>query len=109
MYIHITDQLTMENYETLTDAINGLKQQGYTDDFNLERNCLTCRQGQFKVFHDEFRIDKFFRFEGASDPDDQSIVYAISSDNHNLKGILVNAYGIYSDEITDEMISKLSM
>ena len=101
--------MAVENYDTLTDAINELRQQGYVDDFNLERNCLTCRQGQFRIFHDEFRIDKFFRFEGASNPDDQSILYAISSDKHGLKGVLVNAYGIYSDDITDEMVSKLKM
>lgn len=97
----------MEAYDTMVEAIASLRKQGYTEDFNLERNCLACRAGQFKVFHDEFEIDKFFRFEGASNPDDQSILYAISSHKHDVKGILVNAYGIYSDEITDEMLKKL--
>jgi hypothetical protein len=97
----------MESYDSLVDALTALRQQGYTEDFNLERNCLACRAGQFKVFHDEFEIDKYFRFEGASNPDDQSILYAISSPKHGIKGVLVNAYGIYSDEITDEMLEKL--
>lgn len=97
----------MESYDTLVDALNALRQQGYTEDFNLEKNCLSCREGKFKLFHDEFQIDKFFRFEGASNPDDQSILYAISSPKHGIKGTLVNAYGIYSDEITDEMLEKL--
>ena len=97
----------MENYDTMIEALSALKRQGYTEDFNLEQNCIECRAGQFKIFHDEFQIDKFFRFEGATDPSDQSIIYAISSPKYNLKGTLVNAYGIYSNEITDEMLSKL--
>ena len=97
----------MENYDTMVEALGALKRQGYIEDFNLEKNCLECRAGQFKIFHDEFQIDKFFRFEGATDPSDQAIIYAISSPKYGLKGTLVNAYGIYSDEITDEMLSKL--
>ena len=100
---------TMPSYSTLSETMNDLRKEGYVEDFNLQQNCLECRNGQFKVFADEFKIDKFFRFEGASNPSDQSILYAISSNNHNLKGLLVNAYGIYSEPITDEMLQKLAM
>jgi hypothetical protein len=99
----------MENYETLTEAINGLKEQGYKEDFNLKQNCIECRNGEYKIFHDEFQIDKYFRFEGQSDPADESILYAISSDKYHLKGILVNGYGISSESITNEMLTKLRM
>lgn len=97
----------MENFDTLVDGINALRQQGYVEDFNLKQNCIECRNGQYKIFHNEFQIDKFFRFEGASDPDDSSILYAISSGKYKLKGVLINAYGIYSEPITDEMLNKL--
>ena len=98
----------MDGY-TLSQTMNDLRKEGYVEDFNLQQNCLECRNGQFKVFADEFRIDKFYRFEGSSNPSDSSILYAISSDKHNLKGVLVNAYGIYSDTVTDEMLQKLNM
>ncbi|HMQ89740.1 MAG TPA: phosphoribosylpyrophosphate synthetase [Flavilitoribacter sp.] len=93
--------------ETVSQAIEVLKKEGYTEDFNLRQDCLECRNGRFRVFHDEFHIDKFYRFEGDSDPGDESIVYAISSDKHGLKGVLVNAYGIYSEPLTDQMLEKL--
>ena len=94
---------------TLSETMNELRKEGYVEDFNLQQNCLECRNGEFKVFADEFKVDKFFRFEGASNPSDSSILYAISSNSKKLKGLLVNAYGIYSEPMTDEMIEKLEI
>jgi hypothetical protein len=99
----------MNSYVTLSETIAELRKQGYTEDFNLQQNCLECRSGQFKVFTDEFKIDKHFRFEGESNPSDAAILYAISSDHHGLKGVLVNGYGIYSETLTDEMTRKLAV
>jgi hypothetical protein len=99
----------MQQYSNLIEAINELRKEGYTEDFNLEQQCLSCRDGQFKMFHDEFVIDKYFRFDVSSDAADQSIIYAISSQRHNLKGILINAYGIYSEPLTNEMLKKLQV
>ncbi len=99
----------MEQYVTLSGTMNELRKEGYVEDFNLQQNCLECRNGEFKVFAEDFKIDKFFRFEGNSNPSDQSILYAISSDRYQLKGVLVNAYGIYSETVTDEMVEKLQM
>ena len=100
---------TMKPYVTLSETMNELRKQGYTEDFNLRQNCLECRNGQFKVFANDFSVDQYFRFEGESNPSDSAILYAISSNNHGLKGVLVNAYGIYSEPLTDEMIEKLEI
>ena len=99
----------MGSYNTLSETMNELRKEGYVEDFNLQQNCLECRNGQFKVFADEFKIDKYYRFEGQSNPSDSAILYAISSDVHQLKGVLVNAYGIYSEPVTDEMLQKLKI
>lgn len=97
----------MRNTTTLSGTLEQLRQEGYTADFNLRLNCLEC--GGMEVFTDEFKVDKYFRFEGETNPSDAAILYAISSDKHNLKGVLVNGYGIYSDPITDEMLKKLDV
>lgn len=99
----------MENYNTLLEAINGLRQQGYTEDFNLHPEWLECQNGAYQIGPEDFAVDQFFRFEGDSNPADESIVYAISSQRHQLKGILVNAFGIYSDPMADEMALKLNL
>lgn len=97
----------MDTMTTLSEIINKLKKEGYTEDFNLEENCLACHGNIVQVFPDEFAVDRHFRFEGLSDPADEAVVYAISSIKYNLKGTLVNGYGMYSDAIADEMIKAL--
>ena len=98
----------MAEYNTLVETMEALRKEGYTEDFNLRENCLECQSGKFQIMHNEFEIDKFFRFEGETDPADESILYAISSEKYHLKGVLVNAFGIYSDPIADELMKKLS-
>ncbi|MDN8980688.1 hypothetical protein Q0P29_14385, partial [Staphylococcus aureus] len=55
----------------------------------------------------EFKIDKSFRFDVDEDPSDQAMLYAISSEVHSLKGVLVSGYGIYSEELSNDMLDKL--
>lgn len=97
----------MEKTDTLSGQITILRSEGYTEDFNLKEDSLECRDGDYKLLHDQFNVDEVFRFEGDSDPADEAILYAISSEHYPLKGILVNGYGIYTDKITDQMVKKL--
>ena len=92
-------------YETMTDAINDLKARGFILDFNLEENCINCNEEKFQP--EDFEIVEVYRFEGETDPADQAVVYAIESKT-GLKGILVNAFGIYADAMSDKMIKKIS-
>jgi hypothetical protein len=98
----------MNPMTTLSEVLNKLKSEGYTVDFNLQDNCLVCHGNTLAISPDEFVVDRHFRFEGQSDPGDEAIVYAISSVKHDIKGILVNGYGIYSDPLSDRMIKALS-
>lgn len=78
----------MENFDTLTQAMEILKNLGYVEDFNLKQDCIECRQGQFKIFHDEFEIDKVYRFEVMTDPGDQSYFTPFHQKNTNSKAFL---------------------
>lgn len=85
-----------------------LQKIGYTYDFNLDNDCISYAGGQKRLNPEEFTIDKVFRFEGMTDPGDESVIYAISSSDKEIKGILVNAFGIYSDPVSDKMVKKLA-
>ena len=96
----------MNAYDTLSEAVNGLKQRGYTIDFNIESDALVCRKTPVSLAPDEFEITEIHRFEGNTDPADEAIVYAIES-KHGHKGILVNAYGPDANPIGNELVRKL--
>src|SRR6476620_3010782 len=96
-----------EDSDTLSETIRTLRTKGYTEDFNLQCDRLECKVGGYTLSPHEFQVDDVFRFEGASDPGDESILYAISLPSRGVKGVLVNAYGIYSDGTTNELLEKL--
>ncbi|MGV3631785.1 MAG: hypothetical protein ACO1O6_11300 [Bacteroidota bacterium] len=92
------------HYGTVTEAIEKLRSQGFTTDFNLEENCIACHPNKFGP--DEFEIVDLYRYEGDSDPGDEATVYAIESKS-GVKGILVTGYGISGDSYSTELLKKL--
>lgn len=99
----------MKDYGTLSQAINKLRlEEGYEHDFNLldEKIELKAKDETFEV--EEFEVDKVLRFEGMSNPDDNAILYAITTTN-NRKGILVDGYGTSSGQVSKKMLDKLDL
>lgn len=99
----------MENYDTVSTAIDTLKDRGYKTDFNLSFDKLICNETKVCLNPDEFEIIEVYRFEGESNPSDEAVVYAVQAKNGSMKGVFVNGYGVYSDPMSDTMIIKLSM
>jgi hypothetical protein len=99
----------MPTYESLVDAIANLKQRGYTTDFNIAFDTLKCTNTGSCLAPSQFEITEHYRFEGNSNPDDSSVIYAIESKDGTMKGILVNAYGVYGDSMSNDMLAKLSV
>jgi len=78
-------------YNTVTQEYADLIQRGYTSSFAVRRDCTYCENKQIRLKPTEFRIDEVYRFEGNSDPADETIVYAVSAIDESFKGILINA------------------
>jgi len=98
----------MPSYSTLSEAVNDLQRRGYSDDLQLGGHCVVCNVKGKSLDPADFHIDEFHRFEGDSNPEDQSIVYAISSEKHGVKGVLVNGYGPEASSMTQELVQKLA-
>jgi hypothetical protein len=96
----------MKNYESLVDALSDLKERGYEADFETASFCLYCGDLDIRLNPEAFNVDEVYRFEGDSSPDDNAIVYAISS-NTGVKGTLVDGYGTYSENLNFDMAQKL--
>lgn len=93
-------------YDTVSAAIQGLRERGYAKDFNLRENCIICDEEKYHA--KDFEITEVYRFEGDTDPADEAAVYAIES-NKGDRGVLVSGYGISADEMSAEMVKKLSL
>src|ERR1700712_3107155 len=92
------------HYATISEAIEKLKEQGFTLDFNLHQNRFKVGEQEYPA--DEFEIVDLYRYEGASDPADEATVYALAN-NAGVKGILVTGYGASADEVAEEGLKQL--
>jgi hypothetical protein len=99
----------MQVYDNLVDALNDLKKRVFTTDFNLRFDKLQCSATGSSLEPDEYEIVEHHRFEANTNPDDSSVLYVIQSTDGKLKGVLVNAYGVYGEAVSDKMISKLKV
>lgn len=96
----------MNNYNNLIEALEDLNKRGYTKDFNLHMDKSKLSNNELQLHPENFVIKEIHRFEGMTNPDDSSVVYAIES-NSGEKGVLVDAYGVYAEALTPEMAIKL--
>jgi len=90
----------------MTEALAGLKLRGFTHNFALNDSGIEDAEVGVTLDPEEFEIVEVYRFEGMSNPDDSSVVYAIES-RDGLKGALVDAYGMYSDSVKTGIIERL--
>jgi hypothetical protein len=93
----------------LDRCIKRLEEKGYSDQFKVERKHLQSLTDSKKRYKPkDVKAVNFFRFEGISDPDDMSILYAIETTDGR-KGTLVDAYGFYSDDETGEFMQNVDI
>jgi hypothetical protein len=98
----------MKNFDSALEAIQDLNKRGYTANLSLEGDTIDDKAQGIKMTADDFEIDEFYRFEGVSNPSDMSIVYAVESKKHHLKGVLVNAFGTYANNSSSAIEAKLN-
>lgn len=92
---------------SLSEMIRKLEGLGYIENLGQRGNHFECQTGKVKIFPEDFVVDKMYRFENTSDPDDTAIIYAISSAKMGIKGVYIESYGIYQDDLSPEMLERL--
>lgn len=101
----MTTPKTSTHYN-MTQTLEILKKRGYVDDYSVTEKQLKSPSGE--VFNPaDFQIDETYRFDVLTDPDDQSVLYAISSPKRQKKGVLINGFGIYADSAKSELTEDL--
>ena len=89
-------ELKNEDLQTLVSCLNSLVKQGFTEDYKVNDKGLKALKTEHIYQPDEVNVLDFFRFEGSSDPADNSILYAIETKDGE-RGTLVDAFGPYAD------------
>ena len=82
---------------TVTEALGALHDAGYTVDYQLVDGVLRAEGGNAPCPIDQAVVERFYRFEGPSDPGDQMIVFGVRDPNTGLRGSLAAAYGPAAD------------
>lgn len=96
----------MSTYDTLSEAINSLNNQGFTESFKAGNNKIKALFSK-KVYNpDEVQIVDTFRFEGMTNPQDQTTLYALKTKD-DVKGTLTQSYSTDSNN-NDAILQKIS-
>lgn len=69
---------------------------GYTANFSVYEHLLHHPESGKSYQAEQVHVVDFYRFEGVSDPEDNSILYIIET-NDGRKGTLADAFGVYAD------------
>ncbi|HLS12835.1 MAG TPA: hypothetical protein VK050_11790 [Flavobacteriaceae bacterium] len=97
-----------ESYTSLSVAIEDLQTKGFTEDFNLIAEGIESKSLKKQWNAGDLEVVKFYRFEGMTNPGDNTILYLIET-NDNRKGLLVDVYGADVGNVSPEMLKKLSI
>ncbi len=93
----------------LSQVFNKLREKGYTEDFEATTGGFVAKHSAKKFLPENLIIRKYYRFEGDSNPDDMSVLYALEAESGE-KGIFVDAYGLYANnesEVISELLKKV--
>lgn len=108
-----TNTKIMENLQprvdTVSNTLNWLRTEGFTHNFNLDHDAVKYNNGTGTMLPQDFHIEWVFSFAGETGPGEEEIIYGITSATQNVKGILLNVYGMYANPVSDQMIKKLSV
>jgi len=86
----------LDQMKTLSSCLNSLMEYGFKTQFKATKQGLKSMTTEKVYAPKDVMVKSFYRFEGESDPGDNSIVYAIETRSGE-KGTLTDAYGAYSD------------
>ncbi len=83
-------------YTSMIKALKGLKSRGFTTNFEFPNNTFYAVDSGRTFNAEKLSILEHHRFEGGSDPDDESIIYLIETSD-GIRGAIADAYGFYSN------------
>ena len=88
-------------------CLEKVQEKGFTDQYKANADNLVCLNNERSYNPNEICVVNYYRFEGVSDPDDMSILYAIETADGR-KGTLLDAYGPYADDAIGKLMCRVA-
>lgn len=85
------------NEETLSIVMDRLGKNGFKEQFGITNKGLKMISSGKVLPPKELKIKHRYRFDGMTNPDDESILYALESQN-GIKGTLVVSGNVHSEQ-----------
>jgi len=92
--------------DTLVERMHQLDAAGWTEQLSVSDGGLHCDGCGCWAAPEDVGVDEVFRFEGASDPADQSILFALSLPCGH-RGVLPAAYGKDMPRSVADVVTRL--
>ncbi len=93
--------------ESLSQAVDRLTAQGYTDDFRAEPDGMRAVVAGILYRPELLVVEEVDRFEGISDPADEPIVLALHCIEDGIKGTYPGPFGPGVGALDAEMMHRL--
>ncbi|MHA7863755.1 phosphoribosylpyrophosphate synthetase [Flagellimonas marinaquae] len=94
------------SFTTLSEAINTLTQEdGYKENFEADETCIKALYSKKEYQPSDLKIIDSYRFEGMTNPGDQSTVFAIEAKD-GTKGTMVMSYSATTGQ-NEELIKQI--
>jgi hypothetical protein len=93
---------------SLSAVVDDLTEQGWTAEFAAADGMLVCGPCGNRVHPRDVQIDRVYRFEGSSDPDDEAVVFALTCGDCGARGQYVVGYGPSMSGADADVVSHLS-
>ena len=93
---------------SLASAMDEMARSGFSEHFGVSHGVLRSFDSGKTFRASQVVIREYRRFEGVSDPDDMSIVYAIEGQG-GARGTLVDAFGAYSDPAVSAFLESVTI
>ena len=100
--------MKVNRYSTVTEALQDLARRGFTDSFTVEEAGLRSIATGTLVRPEDVTIVEYHRFEGDTNPDDMSVVYALAYKDGS-RGIITDAYGTYADPVIGNFLKNVKL
>ena len=91
---------------SVVETLDRLHADGYVD-FSVEGRKTGCPVCDGPLTDTDVRVVEVHRFEGESNPDDESIVVAVACRSCGWHGVLVSAYGSSASNEVAEFLTAL--